>query len=977
MTTYKKKLIEVALPLEEINKESAREKSIRHGHPSTLHLWWARRPLAACRSVLFAQLVDDPEQDGLSPEYVELLDKLPIHKYVGQAKNIAEERRYKLFEFIERLVKWDNIQDEALYSEAYELIKASCDGNPPPIYDPFSGGGSIPLEAQRLGLEAYGSDLNPVAVMIGKALIEIPPKFAGQPPVNPEAQTKTTKGKSSVWKGAKGLAEDVRYYGQWMREEAFKRIGHLYPKVDEAGNPLPPDDPNGHTVIAWIWARTVASPNPALNTRWGESKWGEGKWQSDADMVHVPLVSTFYLSSKAGKEAWIEPVISDDGYSYHFEVRSGKPPAEIADKIKSGTMGRAGGKCLLTGVPMPFEYIREQGKAGNLKTQLLAVVTEGRKGRIYISPNEEMKKSAENIAPYWIPEQEIANNSRDFRTQLYGLPKFGDLFTSRQLLALTTFSDLIIGNDEQNLPSAHSKIHTDAQAIGIPLGEAKDYADAVCVYLSIGVSKLADSQNSLVTWKPSMDQAIHLFTKQAIPMVWDFAESNIFSGRAGDLTTTINNMMRILDVYNPPKKGVVEQKTAQKGLINSLSKVVSTDPPYYDNIGYADLSDFFYVWLRRSLKNIYPDIFSTMMVPKAPELVATPYRHGGKKEAEAFFLSGMTEAMRNIQQQQPQEYPVTIYYAFKQSEKESEGLASTGWATFLEAVIQAGFSINGTWPLRTEMSNRMVATGANALASSVVLVCRKQSKEATIITRKDFIQFLRRELPQAIKNLQHSNLAPVDMAQASIGPGMAIFSRYAKVMEADGSAMSVKTALQLINEALDEYLAEQEGEYDPDTRFAITWFEQFGMKEGDYGQAEQLANARNVSVQGVVQAGILTAKAGKAQLIVRKEMPDDWDPQKDDRLTIWEATQHLIKAVYDNGSETQAAALLNKLSSTADAARDLAYRLYSVCEKHKWADEAMAYNSLVIAWPSIIDRANQLKQAQPAEPVQQKLVEVP
>jgi putative DNA methylase len=462
-------------------------------------------------------------------------------------------------------------------------------------------------------------------------------------------------------------------------------------------------------------------------------------------------------------------------------------------------------------------------------------------------------------------------------------------------------------------------------------------------------------------------------------MAWDFTEVNPFSDSTGNITSCLDWARKVLEFSTPKTSGKVEQKTAQEGLLNSQSKVVSTDPPYYDNISYADLSDFFYIWLRRSLKSIYPEIFSTVMVPKVPELVATPYRENrGKEGAERFFLEGMTDAIRNIQQQQPDEYPVTIYYAFKQSETKDEGIASTGWATFLEAVINAGFSINGTWPMRTELSNRMIASGTNALASSVVLVCRKQPEDAKTVTRKDFIQDLRRELPDAIKNLQHSNLAPVDMAQASIGPGMAIFSRYAKVMEADGTAMSVKTALQLINEELDRYLAEQEGEYDVDTRFAITWFEQFGMKEGEYGTAETLANARGVSVQGVVQSGILTAKAGKAKLISRDDMPTDWDPKKDDRATVWEATQHLIRVAFANEgyNETAAAELLNKLGPLGESARDLAYRLYSICERKKWADEALAYNNLVVAWPEILERASQLKQLQPVEPVQQTLMEV-
>jgi putative DNA methylase len=990
MTDYKKKLIEVALPLEDINVEAAREKSIRHGHPSTLHLWWVRRPLAACRAVLFAQLVDDPEQDGLNLEYLDLIDHFETHcflfpkgreleyrKYLysygsREGQPLGEWRRDRLFAVIQQLVLWENIQNEGLFALAYKLIFVSCGGNPPAVYDPFSGGGSIPLEAQRLGLEAYGSDLNPVAVMIGKALIEIPPKFAGLPPVNPESRSRSeveTVLEPKTWKGAQGLAEDVRYYGQWMRDRAFEKIGHLYPKVMVEAKPegiyrvLELDsevDSKSEllelTVIAWIWARTVASPNPALGG------------------VHVPLAASFLLSSKKGKEAWIEPIIAENGKSYTFQVHRSPIPAEQLDSIKTGTKTARGANftCLLSGTPIVGDYIKAEGMAGRMGAKLMAVVAEGKKRRIYLSPMPEMEEIAQSVIPGWKPEQELPNDPRNFWTVTYGLKTFGSLFTNRQLVALTTFSDLVQeAREKAYQDSIESGVIDDEKHLRDGGAGADAYADAISTYLSLAVDKCTDYWNSICTWHISRETIGHLFTKQAIPMSWDFAETNVFSTSTGNFSNSIDWISKTINKVPSKSEGKVFHRDISKKIefeSQSSSLIISTDPPYYDNIGYSDLSDFFYVWLRKSLKNIYPEEFSTLATPKESELIADPYRHGSKENAERFFMGGMTQAIQNFQSQHSSDYPITIYYAFKQAETKEAGISSTGWETFLEAVIQAGLSINGTLPMRTELSNRMIASGTNALASSIVLVCRKQLPTAQVTTRGDFIKALKRELPKALKTLQHSNIAPVDMAQASIGPGMAIYTRYSKVMEADGSALSVRTALQLINKALDEYLSEQEGDYDVETRFAITWFEQFGISEGDYGTAETLATARNVSVQGVVDAGVLTSKASKVRILRRDELPLDWNPLQDKRLCIWEATQHLIRTYEQTGGETAPAELLNQInqrnSSIAEAARDLAYRLYAICDRKKWSEEALAYNSLVTAWSDIVIRADEIRKVE-------------
>jgi putative DNA methylase len=885
----KRKLIEVALPLEAINRESAREKSIRHGHPSTLHLWWARRPLAACRAILFASLVDDPSSHP---------DQFP-------SEDDQEAERQRLFRIIEELVKWENTTNETVLDAARAEIMRSCDGHPPPVYDPFCGGGSIPLEAQRLGLEAHGSDLNPVAVLITKALIEIPPRFAGQPPVHPDGGRLTT----GAWKGAQGLAEDVRWYGVWMRDEAERRIGHLYPMVT-----LPPDHGGGEaTVIAWIWARTVRSPNPA--------------WEGP-----MPLVRSFALSTKKGKETWVQPIVDRERKRVRFEIRTGPGCPE-------GTVGRNGAVCLATGTPVPLSYIRGEGKAGRMGAQLMAIVAEGHRSRIYLPPKEEHERIARSaVPPDDVPDTDLPEKALSFRVQAYGMVRHRNLFTDRQLIALCTFSDLVTEANERVLAD----------------GGSEGYADAITTYLGLATSKLSEALSSLVRWKPSMDQAIGTFARQALPMVWDFAESNPFNGFAGDLGTTIRTMDRALGGL-PIQAGARAEQLDATAVSPIQPVLYATDPPYYDNIGYADLSDFFYVWLRRSLKAVYPDLFSTLLVPKAQELIASPYRHDGdRRAAEKHFESGIAIAFERMRQTQAAGFPMTVIYAFKQAEA-SDGfgsLASTGWETMLDGLLRAGLSVHGTWPLRSELSNRMLASGTNALASSIALVCRPRPEDSPLATRKELLGALKAELPDALRKLQSGNIAPVDLAQSAIGPGMGVFSRYSKVVEADGTAMTVRTALGLINQMLDETLSEQEGDFDGDTRWALAWFEESGVNPGPYGKAETLSKAKNTSIAGLVHAGFLESKAGKVRLLARMELAGTWDPAADTRLTVWEVTQHLILAL-ETGGEPKAAELLRRVGGLGETAKELAYRLYVICERKKWASEALAYNALVVAWPEI------------------------
>lgn len=909
-----KKLIEVSLPLEAINIASIREKSIRHGHPSTLHLYWARRPLAACRAVLFAQLVDDPSSHP---------DKFPTQED-------QERERQRLFAIIEDLVKWENSTNEEVLERARAEIRRSCGGVLPPIYDPFSGGGSIPLEAQRLGLPAYGSDLNPVAVMIGKAMIEIPPKFKDLPPIHPGIKERT------FYRYAEGLAEDVKYYGEKMREKALASIGHLYPQAD-----LPKEYGGGQsTVVAWIWSRTVPSPDPAFSN------------------VHVPITSSFLLSSKPGKEAWLEPVVDRHAKTISYIVHNSGTKGEISTASEGTKAGRgANFRCILSGAAITSKYITDSGKAGLIGTTLLAIVAEGGRGRVFLPADDRHVLIAESMDPTWKPSQRQPDNPRWFAPPAYGMETFGDLFTPRQLVGLNTYCDLLA---EIRHEIACDCIQNGMPADKLPLSEggvgAAGYADAVCVYLALGISRLSDISNAFCVWSTSANQAVHLFGRQAIPMVWSFAETNLFSDMAGDFRTSLNSIVKCLVRFTPAAEGFEVQADAQTRSYRT-DAVISTDPPYYDNIGYADLSDFFYVWLSRCLRTIYPDIFSLLVTPKTEELVATPYRQGGKDAAEKFFLDGMSTAIKNMASCSTDDFPAAIYYAFKQSEISEEGVSSTGWATFLTAVIGAGYAVVGTWPLRTERDTGL-KVGLNVLANSVVLVCRKRKTTADVLTRAEFIRALKRELPPAIAELQAANIAPADMPQSAIGPGMGVFSRCKAVLESDDSPMSVKTALQLINRELDEYLGGIQGEFDADTRFAITWFEQNGNGKGEYGVADNLARARGISVESVKHAGIVESAAGKVRILTRAELSDDWEPESDSHLTIWECLQHLVRVHEKDGISDETALLLKKIGTQAEAVKDLAYCLYDIsANKRKDAKEATSYNALIADWTELTRQA--------------------
>lgn len=908
--TYKKKLIEVALPLDAINGGCAQEKNpFLKGHPRSTHLWWARRPLAAARAVLFAQMIDDPSS----------------HPELFTTIEAQETERKRLFSIIEELVKWENIGNKSLLDEAYEEVlkswRLTCAENKdrddladlfnpdkiPAVHDPFAGGGAIPLEVQRLGLEAYASDLNPVAVMINKAMIDIPVRFADQAPVHPETRSQLLNEK---WEDARGLAEDVRCYGKWLKKKAFEKIGDLYPKIK---------DSNGaeHTVIAWIWTRTVKCPNPACG-------------------CEMPLASSFELSNKKGKEAYVQPII--EGKNIRYEVRYEKnPPA-------SPKMGRGVRfKCICCGEAVNADFIKSEALSGRMGATLVAIVANGQQGKIYISPNEEQLQVAKSCKLPQIPQQELANDPRNIWCTAYGMDTIDKLFSNRQLVALTTFSELI--------PVVANEVQKD--------GGSPEYAKAVCLYLAFGISQLARYSCTICGWNKTNENVAQAFGRQAIPMVWDYAEANPFEGPLS-ITSTIEWPVSVIQALG--KRGFSEQADAQNQKI-SRKKIVSTDPPYYDNISYADLSDFFYLWLRHSLRGLYPALFATMATPKEEELVAAPYRHGGKEAAEKFFLDGMYRAMDNLAQQIHPAYPMTLYYAYKQSDNTRDGEVSrTGWETFLEAVLRADFTITGTWPIRTERTKGLKGE-VNALASSIVLVCRKRSTDAPICTRRDFLTALKRELRPAIVNLQQSNIAPVDMAQSAIGPGMAVYSRYAQVLEADGTPMTVRTALQIINQELDQYFSEQDGALDRDTIFCVALYTQYAFREVKFGDVDVLARAKNTSTDRLREKGILYAERGTVRLLQRDEMAAQ---RTYDVSVTWQVVQRLAHALDVDGVEGAAHIVVGLSSEDAEKARALAYRLFQTAERRGWAQEAYAYNTLVTNWRDIQERVARIKKDQGA-----------
>ncbi len=933
-----KKLIEVALPLDDINKLSSAEKSIRLSHPSNLHLWWARRPFVTARAILFAQLVNDP---GGERGWVK-----------GKTKSQAEAEREELFGIIRQLSDFKNSNDTELLETARRKIRESwketCQANPghkwdedslPALHDPFAGGGAIPLEAQRLGLSVHATDINPIPVSINRGLIYYPAIFSNVKPVGPIPPDEKQCSFEQDYCGAAGLAEDVNRYAHLVLVRAREKLSKFYPEVS-----FPPEMGDAAArVVSYIWSRTVKSPSPAFSD------------------THVPLMTNFFLCSKKGKEVWVE--IEKTGKDYKFTIKKGTPSDPSSLKMGTKQARGANFECVFSGAPITSDYIKDQGRKGQIGTKLVSIVALGKSGRFYIEPTEADEEVAIDITPIDPPDIDLSTHSQYMGTISYGLTKHSDLYTKRQLLALETFSELIkeVRLDVHKAASSNSEFQ---KSYGKE--SASEYADALVYYLAFALGKLADINNALAAWGHIQECPLHLFTRQAIPMAWDFAEANPIGNSSGSWLTVAKGVQRGLlslgETATANTPGNVQQLNATDGSISDV--ILSCDPPYYDNVPYSDLSDFFYIWERRVLKAVDPVSFGTITTPKDQELVADRKRWGGRDNAQEYFSSRMKMAISQMAKNSHPAFPVTIYYAFKQSDTKNKSTKSTGWEKFLESVTEGGFKITGTWPLRTERAARMRGQGSNALASSIVLVCRKREPNASSISRRHFQRELRAEMSEAVETMiggqtGQTPIAPVDLAQAAIGPGMAIYSKYEAVVNQDGSKMSVHDALVLINRAITEYLSPESGSFDADTQFCSGWFEQYGWSTGQYGTAETLAKAKGTSVDGVVEAGVLYATGGKVRLLRWNEFEEGWDPTTDARTPVWEACHHMIRRLNEAG-ESGAGELLAKMPDKGEPIRQLAYHLYTLCERKKWAEEARAYNELIASWPAIVEASHHI-----------------
>jgi putative DNA methylase len=919
MAEPRTKLIEVALPLVAINRAAAREKSLRHGHPSTLHLWWSRKPLAICRAVLLASLLDDP---SARPDL-----------YPTPADQARE--RSRLLKLVEDLVAREPATSARALRDARAAIAQATGGAPPRLLDPFCGGGSVALEGQRLGLQVTASDLNPVAVLITVALLDLPARYAACPPVRPD------QAPARSWEGAAGLAADVRYYGRWMRAEAIRRIGDLYPDAPTSGEAAGPAAP-----IAWIWARTVRCANPACG-------------------LVVPLVRKWWLALHRRARTWVEPLVDRAAGTIHFGVRSG------AGKPPPATVDRQGATCLVCHAVLSFAYVRAEARAGRLGQRLLAVVAAAKRSRRYLSPTAEQEDAAGRARPHWAPRVPLPRNRRNFNTPLYGLDTFDKLFTPRQLTALATFADLV---DE-----ARARVLADARAARwcrrassspADAGDAAEaYAAAVATYLAFAVDRCADAWSSLAGWRHTVEATRGTFARQALPMTWDYAEANPFGPACGNwLDAGVGWIAEVLEALPAAAPARVEQRDAAT-TAHPAGVLISTDPPYYDNVDHGGLSDYFYVWLRRSLGRIYPVLCSTVLTPKAGELVALPYRFaGGRAEAHAAFERGLRAAFERLRSAQHPEYPLTVYYAYRQVSRPSGAIGAkrnghgsrahtaggapapgTGWEALLESLVRAGFAVTGTWPVRSERGARSVALGTNALTSSIVVVCRPRLADGPTATRRQFLADLRAALPPAVAALQAAGLAAVDLAQAAIGPGIAVYTRYAAVVAADGRSLSVGEALQLINQELAQVLDHGDNELDGASRFCVAWFEAHGRDAGPYGEADLLARAKNTVLARLEAEQLVICRAGSVHLCQLAAEPTspatEW--------TAWAVTERLANRLAAGGT-APAAGLLAQLGSAQRAtARALAYRLYAICEQQGRAAEARHYSALVAAWPEL------------------------
>jgi putative DNA methylase len=890
--TEKRKLVEVALPLEAINIACKADKDRKTGTIRNLHKWFAPMPVPALRALIFASLIDDPED---------------------------EAERERLLLLIENLVA--SVVDsppEQVLTDVREEIARATGGDLPVVFDPFCGGGSTLVEAQRLGLASRGSDLNPVPVLISRVLAEFPPQVRDIKPLHPATQGVLTENPRLT-----GFVTDLIHYARRVYDAAAETLTARYPPA-----------PNGDLVIAWFWARTVASPDPRFQG------------------THTPLVGSWWLAKKKSEFGFIRPTVDRHQRRIAFEISTeGSPPKSSKNE------------CLFSGSRIPFKYVRDEGRNGRLGVTMLAMAAHGSHGRQHFAPDEDQVTVASLARPANPPQLPLPNEAIGFRVQGYGLKEWADLFTPRQQLALETFATLVASVEDWVLEDGGSEV----------------YAQAISAFLGLCVGKLAQFSSTQCLWKidsrnGSGKAESAKFGRNDVPMVMDFVETNPFGRSVGDWMQVVSTALRALEHVEPrgPKATVVLADARSPVDELSHQALVITDPPYFGTIGYANLSDYFYVWIRRAIGDTFPELFGTVATPKSDELIAEPARHSGSlADAKSYFIAGFKETFASLKEAGNPDLPMIVIYALKEQEDiEDDGRVSGGWEAMLEALLAAGFGITGTWPVHGTGSTRMRGLGANALATYVALVCRPRPDDSVTATRRDFVSALRQELGPAVRVLQQSAIAPVDLAQAVIGPGMAIFSKYRAVLDANGTPLRVRDALAIINQALAETLDGQESDMDPATRWATTWYEQHAFAEGSFGEADSLSRAKGTSVGALVEGGIALARGNRVRLLDRGELPNDWGSVADSRLTVWEVAQYLSRALESSG-EREAAEFLRRVGRRGEGARELAYRLYVICERKKWAKEALTYNALVTAWPEISRLA---ASATPSVPAQQELL---
>lgn len=906
---HKRKLIEVALPLEAINVASFAEKNRKVGKPQNLHQWWSRKPVTAARAMLIAQLVDDPS----------------CHPETFPTEEDVRAERARLHSLIERSVEWEEVVRPTPQFLA-DLRAVLPDVT---ITDPFVGGGSLALAAAQLGVNSASSDLNPVAVALSRALVDVPTRFLNRDPVNPGARDAQFPLRS----GTAGLVADVEAYGQWMLAEARARLGQHYPPIE------------GRTVLAWVWARQVLCPNPACQ-------------------IQVPLVSKWTLAKKRGKEVVMVPRVVHEpaargGSRFEFTISKDR-----RDLLTRGTMsGRTGTECLNCGTAISVAHVRSEAMAGRMSLTLTAIAADGGRTREYFAPTAEHKAAAQVERPMDSISGAISTNPRWFSPPLYGLTDFSDLFTDRQLLAVTTFSDLV--------GEARKNVYADALASGLPEGEpltqggdgAVAYSEAIALYLALAVSRLANWSNNQCSWESTGEVSQQMYSGQAMGMAWDVSEANVLGdGNSGSFLACLRNIVSPLKLASLRGQHRVVMADARNAPIAGL--VVATDPPYFDNIDYSDLSDFFYVWQRRMLGGVFPELYGTILVPKGEELVANAYRSGGNDAAANDFLDGFRGVFAHFRESVASEFPVVVYYASKQAE--SLGQGNSRWSTILQAMVDEGWSVVRTWPIRTENVSRRVAIGTNSMSTSSVLVLRPRPAQAPQVSMQTFLADLRVHLAEALTDLEQSGVAPVDMQQAAIGPGIEVFSRFSAVLEADGRPMSVAAALVRINDVLDELLNEQEGDFDAPTRFALQWYRHRGYESGLFGDADDLARGRNTSVDEMEREGILEKRAGHVRLFRAEDLPANYDVAKDSRTSDWEALHHLIRVLERDGIAHAGAFLQVAMGRPdgaidADLVKELAHLLFRIAEGNGWTKDALSFNNLVTSWPEILDAARSVK----------------